>query len=219
MFSSCTEVEDMHAKSSAIVVSCSPASQPAKVLYQFPFKPTESLLQRTPRHSLGQAGAISMPYAHISIWGFKGRNEIPYNWWIINCRVSKELIHFSHSYLQVTHSVAAVRDNLWPAGRGELGGHGVLHHHPLHDAPVRRAVHRLLQLAHEQRTGPHHVPAVLCLCRRLANVRVRRPHVSRISALQTTWNACELGSATATYWIAHFVDGTGRGVGEGDGYY
>lgn len=77
--------------------------------------------------------------------------------------------------------MAVVRSDLWAAGGSELGGHGVLHHHSLHDAPVRRAIDRLLQLAHEQGARPHHVPVVLCLCRRLAHVRVRRPRVSRLS--------------------------------------
>lgn len=66
--------------------------------------------------------------------------------------------------------MAAVRYNLRPAGGGELPGNGVLHHHPVHDAPVRRAIDRLLQLAYEQGPRLHHVPAVLCLCRRLAHV-------------------------------------------------
>lgn len=77
--------------------------------------------------------------------------------------------------------MAVVRSDLWAAGGSELGGHGVLHHHSVHDAPVRRAIDRLLQLAHEQGARPHHVPVVLCLCRRLAHVRVRRPRVSRLS--------------------------------------
>lgn len=82
---------------------------------------------------------------------------------------------------QVTDSVAVVRSDLWTACGGELGGNGVLHHHSVHDAPIRRAIDRLLQLAHEQGARVHHVPVVLCLCRRLAYVRVRRPDVSRLS--------------------------------------
>lgn len=69
--------------------------------------------------------------------------------------------------------MAAVRHHLWGARGGELGGHGLFHNHPVYDAGVRGAIDSLLPLAHEQGTGLHHVSAVFCLCRRLADVRIR----------------------------------------------
>lgn len=86
--------------------------------------------------------------------------------------------------LQIANTVAPIRLDLWPTGRSELRGNGVLHHHSVHDAPVRCPIDRLLQLAHEQGARPHHVPVVLCLCRRLAHVRVRRPRVSLLNTHQ-----------------------------------
>lgn len=73
--------------------------------------------------------------------------------------------------------MAAVRHHLWGARRGELGGHGLLHNHPVYDAGVRGDVDRLLPLAHEQGVGLHHVSVVFCLCRRIADVRIRCDHV------------------------------------------
>lgn len=40
--------------------------------------------------------------------------------------------------------MAVVRADLRTGGGGELGGHGLLHHHSLHDAAVRGAIDRLL---------------------------------------------------------------------------
>lgn len=74
--------------------------------------------------------------------------------------------------------MAALRYYLWGTSGGELGGHGLLHNHLVYDARVRGAIDRLLPLAHEQGVGLHHVSVVFCLCRRVADVRIRSDHLS-----------------------------------------
>jgi len=78
---------------------------------------------------------------------------------------------------QPADTVAALWNHLRGARGGELGGHGLLHNHPVYDAGVRGDVNRLLPLAHEQGVGLHHVSVVFCLCRRVADVRIRRDHL------------------------------------------
>lgn len=86
-------------------------------------------------------------------------------------------LSFSRPLPQTAHSVAAVRPHLRRSGRGELGGHGVLHRHPVHDAAVRGHLDSVLQLEDEQEPGLYDVPAVFCVCGRVAGLRVRFPRV------------------------------------------
>lgn len=68
--------------------------------------------------------------------------------------------------------MAHVRNDLRPAGGGELRRHGVFDHDPVLNVTVRRHVDSLLPLANEQRPGLHHVFAVLRVRCRVAYVRV-----------------------------------------------
>lgn len=81
---------------------------------------------------------------------------------------------------QVTSPLAAVRHHLRPARGGELRWHGVQYRHPVHDAPVRHHVHRLLPLEDEQGARLLHVPAVLRVCGRKPWLRVRVPGLPRV---------------------------------------
>lgn len=76
---------------------------------------------------------------------------------------------------QASGTVAAVRLDLRKTRGSELGGDGVQHSDPILHAAVRHLEHRLFQVADEQRPRVHHVPPLLRLRRRLADVRVRVP--------------------------------------------
>lgn len=79
---------------------------------------------------------------------------------------------------QASGTVAALRLDLWKTRGSELGGDGVQHSDPILHAAVRHPEHRLFQVADEQGPRVHHVPPLLRLRRRLADVRVRVPGLS-----------------------------------------
>lgn len=83
-------------------------------------------------------------------------------------------------WLQVTSALAAIRHHIREASGGKLGGNGLLHHDPVHDAFVRHHVHSLLPLENEQRTRVHHVPVVLCFRGGVSDVRIRNHSVPRL---------------------------------------
>jgi len=76
--------------------------------------------------------------------------------------------------------VAPVWFDLRETRGGELGGHGVQHSDTLLHAALRDHEHRLLQMENEQGTRFHDVHPLLCLRRRLADVRVRMVGLSGV---------------------------------------
>lgn len=83
-------------------------------------------------------------------------------------------------WFQITSALAIVRHHLRGVGGGQLRRHGMLDHHPVHDADLRHHLHRLLPLEDEQGPGLYHVPPLLRLRGRVAHVRVREAGVPRI---------------------------------------
>lgn len=79
---------------------------------------------------------------------------------------------------QASGSVAPLRHNLRNACRGEFSGDGLQHSYPILHALIRDYEHCLFQVAHEQKSGIHHVPSILRLRRGFAHVRVRNDRVS-----------------------------------------
>ena len=105
---------------------------------------------------------------------------------------------------QASGTVAAVRLDLRKTRRGELGGHGVQHSDPLLHAVVRDLQHRLFQVADEQGTRVHHVPPLLRLRRRLANVRVRDAGLSGVGNRERARDMSSMdGRWTHTYGSRH----------------
>lgn len=82
--------------------------------------------------------------------------------------------------VQLTDTMAVIRDYLRCARWSELGGHGLFHNHFVYDARICGAVNCLLPLAHEQGVGLYHVSIVLCLCCCLADVRIWFDHLPSV---------------------------------------
>lgn len=76
-------------------------------------------------------------------------------------------------FFQITSALVTIRNHLREARGGELGGYGLLHNDPLHDAAVRHHVHRMLPVEDEQGTWLHDVSALLRFRRRFPDVRVQ----------------------------------------------
>ena len=84
--------------------------------------------------------------------------------------------------------MAIVRPDLRKTRRGELGGYGVQHSDPLLYAAIRDSEHSLFQMADEQGPRFHDVPSLLCLRRRLVDVRVRDPRLSGLGTIAIASN-------------------------------
>lgn len=104
--------------------------------------------------------------------------------------------------IQTAHSMATLRHHLRRTGDRQLGRHGLLNCHSVHDAVVRGERDRLFPLENEQRTGFHHVLALLCICRRIADVWVQVPRVSLLifaKPLRFPYNHMDLGLCIYIY--------------------